>query len=97
MQGETRTELIDLSKIETVPVTLWSGLLDDVCYNSQAKITVQQIGERVTYFRTVPWADHGYWGGPLTVGLYKELEARLINPELRPNPNSNSHSEIMLQ
>ena len=37
--------------------------------------------------RDVPWGDHGYWGGPLTTGLYKELEARLINPELRAYPD----------
>ena len=49
-----------------------------------------EIGERVTFFRTVPWADHGYWGGPLTVGLYKELEKRLINPEFRPYPHVDS-------
>lgn len=59
MQGKTQTDLIDLSKIKNVPVTLWSGLLDTVCANAQAKITVAEIGERVTYFRTVPWGDHG--------------------------------------
>lgn len=48
---------------------------------------MKEIGERVTYFRTVPWGDHGYWGGPLTLGVYKELEARLIDPELRPFPH----------
>ena len=88
MQGKTQTDLIDLSKIKNVPVTLWSGLLDTVCANAQAKITVAEIGERVTYFRTVPWGDHGYWGGPLTPGLYKELETRLINPEFRAFPNN---------
>lgn len=40
----------------------------------------------MTYFRTVPWADHGYWGGPLTAGLYKELETRLIDPEKKSYP-----------
>ena len=44
---------------------------------------VDEIGERVTYFRTVPWATHLYWGGPLNKGLYKELEQRLIDPEIR--------------
>jgi len=86
MTGVTHTDLIDLSQIKTVPVTIWSGFLDVTCYNSQAKITEQQIGERVTYFRTVPWANHGYWGGPLTLGLYKELEARLIDPEKKSYP-----------
>lgn len=33
------TDLIDLSQIKKVPVTIWSGLLDNTCYNSQAKIT----------------------------------------------------------
>lgn len=88
MTGQTHTKLIDLSQIKKVPVTIWSGMLDDTCYNSQAKITAQEIGERVTYFRNVPWADHGYWGGPLTNGLYKELEMRLIDPEMRPYPHS---------
>ena len=87
MTGQVESELIDLSNIKHVPVTLWSGLLDTVCANAQAHITVQEIGERVTYFRTVPWGDHGYWGGPLTTGLYHELEARLIDPELRAYPN----------
>ena len=84
MQGETHTELIDLSQISHVPVTIWSGLLDETCYNSQAKITAAEIGERVTYFRNVPWADHGYWGGPLSEGLYKELQLYLIDPERLP-------------
>ena len=86
MEGKTHTHLINLSKIKTVPVTIWSGLLDVTCYNSQAHITAEEIGERVTYFRTLPWADHGYWGGPLTPGVYKELETRLINPERRAFP-----------
>ena len=42
----------------------------------------------MTYFRTVPWGDHYYWGGPLTAGLYKELEERLINPEKKSYPLS---------
>mmetsp|Transcript_25402 Transcript_25402/g.33967 ORF Transcript_25402/g.33967 Transcript_25402/m.33967 type:complete len:96 (-) Transcript_25402:164-451(-) len=87
MSGKTHTDLIELSQIKHVPVTVWSGLLDTVCYNSQAHITVKEIGERVTYFRTIPWADHGYWGGPLSPGIYKELEARLIDPEMRPFPH----------
>ena len=69
-----------------MPVTLWSGLNDHQCYNSYAKITDELIGERVTYFRTVPWATHMYWGGPLTAGLFKELVERLINPEKKSYP-----------
>ena len=34
MEGKTHTHLINLSKIKTVPVTIWSGLLDVTCYNS---------------------------------------------------------------
>ena len=82
--------LIDLSKIKKVPVTIWSGLQDVTCSNAQARITAEEIGERVTYFRTVPWADHGYWGGPLSVGLYNELEERLINPEKKSYPLSSN-------
>ena len=84
--------LIDLSKIKKVPVTIWSGLQDVTCSNAQAHITAQEIGERVTYFRTVPWADHGYWGGPLSTGIYYELEERLINPEKKSYPLSSSNS-----
>lgn len=87
MEGKTHTDLIDLSQIKTVPVSIWSGLLDVTCSNYQAHITKEEIGERVTYFRTLPWADHGYWGGPLSPGIYKELEARLIDPEKKPYPN----------
>ena len=79
-------DLVDISKIKKVPITLWSGLLDETCSNAQAHITVDTIGERVTYFRTVPWADHVYWGDPLTNGVYKELEARLIDPEKKSYP-----------
>ena len=72
-------------------MTIWSGLLDDVCANSQAHITVNEIGERVTYFRTVAWGDHYWWGdAALNAGLYKELEARLINPEMRTLPNDSA-------
>ena len=28
------TPIIDLSKIKHVPVTIWSGVLDTVCYNA---------------------------------------------------------------
>ena len=86
MQDVVETDLINLSSIKHVPVTIWSGFLDTTCANAQALETAKEIGERVTYMRTLPWADHGYWGGPLTGGIYKELEARLINPEMRPNP-----------
>ena len=90
MQGETITDLIDLSKIKSVPVSIWSGVLDDVCARSQMLITKEIIGERA-YLRTVPWADHGYYGGPLAIGLYKELEARLINPEKKSFPLSSAN------
>lgn len=86
MTGSTHTRLIDLGKITKVPVTIWSGLQDVTCSNKQARITEKEIGERVTYFRTVPWADHGYWGGPLAMSIYKELEERLINPEKKSYP-----------
>ena len=46
----------------------------------------EQIGERVQSLRMVPWATHGYWGGPLSNSLYKELEERLINPEKKTKP-----------
>lgn len=85
-QGETTTDLIDLSKLDKVPITVWSGFQDGECSNAQAQIMVDEIGERVTYFRTVPWATHLYWGGPLNKGLYKELEQRLIDPEIRQYP-----------
>lgn len=74
MRGATHTRLINLGEITKVPVTIWSGLRDVTCSNAQAHITEKEIGGRVTYFRTLPWADHGYWGGPLSVGIYHELE-----------------------
>ena len=96
LQGETKTDLIDLSKIKTVPVTIWTGLLDDVCAHTQALITKEEIGERATYLRTVPWGTHTYWGGPAAEGLYKELEERLINPEKKSYPiNNNVWSQFL--
>ena len=86
MDGAIHTRLIDLGQITKVPVSIWSGLLDTTCANAQAHITAKEIGERVTYFRTLPWADHGYWGGPAVEGIYKELEERLINPEKKSYP-----------
>ena len=86
-EGETETDLIDLTKIKKIPITIWSGLQDDECYNWRAAETVSIIGERVTYFRTAPWANHLYWGGPLAAGLFEELVPRLIDPEAhRPFP-----------
>lgn len=88
--GKTKAELIDLTNITDVPVSLWSGLLDETCANAQARITVATIGERATLV-TVPWASHTWWGGgSLTNGLYKELEAHLIDPEIRPYPHDNT-------
>ena len=86
MEGETHTELIPLSSINKVPITFWSGLLDQTCSNVQAKKSAAEIGERVTYFRTVPWAWHTYWGGPLTNGLFRELKIYLTDPETRRWP-----------
>ena len=83
MLGDTEAELIDLSKIKKVPITMWSGYQDPVCYNYQAKITAKEIGERVTYFRSIPWAGHGFFGDTLSAGLYDELRIRLIDPERR--------------
>ena len=78
-------------------MTIWSGLLDDVCANSQARITAKEIGERNTFFITVPWGDHYWWGGkPLVDGLYKELEARLIDPEIRPYPHDSPSVDTLL-
>ena len=61
-------------------------MLDVTCSNKQARETQKEIGERVTYFRTVPWADHGYWGGPLSDGLFEELVERLTTPEKKSYP-----------
>lgn len=87
--GATQTDLIDLSKITHVPVSIWSGLNDDVCANAQAQITAAEIGERAVLMRTLPWGDHYYWGGwsALTEGIYKELVAHLTDPETRPYPH----------
>ena len=74
MQGETHTELYDLSSIKTVPVSIWSGELDVTCSNWEARNTKEIIGERVTHFRTVRGANHGYWGGKVVSdGLFEEL------------------------
>jgi len=89
--------LIDLSKITHTPVTIWSGLNDDVCANSMAHTISKEIGERNTFFITVPWGDHYWWGGiSLTDGLYKMLEARLIDPEKRPYPHDKPSEEKFL-
>ena len=79
--GQVETEIIDLSSIKHVPVTMWSGLLDETCYHSQALVTEKEIGERVTYFKTVPWASHTHWGGWVSTGVYWKLRDHLIHPE----------------
>lgn len=57
----------------------------------------KEIGERNTFFITVPWGDHYWWGGiSLTDGLYKMLEARLIDPEMRPYPHDKPSEEKFL-
>ena len=86
MLGDTQTTPINLGNITKVPVTMWSGLLDQTCYHSQAEITKREIGERVTYFRTVPWATHTNWGGELALTVLPELVEHLKNPERKSYP-----------
>ena len=82
MQGKTHTKLYDLSAIKKVPVSIWTGELDVTCSNWEARNTKEIIGERVTYFRTVRAANHGFWGGKVVSdGLLKELSEQLIDPE----------------
>ena len=82
MQGKTHTKEYDLSAIKKVPVSIWSGELDVTCSNWEARNTKELIGERVTHFRTVRGADHGFWGGKVVSdNLVKELSEQLINPE----------------
>ena len=52
------------------------------CSNWQASKIKQEIGDRVTHYRTVRGADHGFWGGKeKTDIIFKELSQWLINPE----------------
>ena len=82
MQGETHTNPYDLSSIKKVPISIWSGELDVTCSNWEARNTKEIIGERVTHFRTVRAANHGFWGGKVVSdGLLKELAEQLIDPE----------------
>lgn len=81
MAGETITDLIPLDSIDTVPVAMFHGLLDNCCKTDQALITKNAIGERVTKFTLVPWATHCFWGGPLSNPLFNQLTEHLRNPE----------------
>ena len=89
MEGKTHTKLYDLSSIKKVPISIWSGELDVTCSNWEARNTKEIIGERVTHFRTVRAADHGWWGGKVVSDHYlKELERQLIDPEGGSNETS---------
>lgn len=82
MQGETITDLIPIWTIDTVPISMWSGMRDTVCSHQQALITKDIIGERVTKFVSIPWATHGWWGGKyLTWPYYQMFKEALRNPE----------------
>ena len=87
MQGETKTDLIDLTNIKDVPISIWSGELDVTCSNWEASKTVDTIGNNVIKFRTVRGANHGFWGGKvLTDELFKEFRESLINPRAQDYP-----------
>ena len=95
MEGKTKTDLFDLKTINKVPITMWSGELDTTCSNWEARNTKETIGERVTNFRTVRGADHGFWGGKkVSDELFKELAALLINPD--PNALNTSYRPLFL-
>ena len=62
------------------------------CYNwvvvnlgrleNKARNTKEIIGERVTHFRTVRAANHGFWGGKIVSDqVFLELKHQLIDPE----------------
>ena len=84
MEGKTQTDLIDLSSIDKVPVSIFSGELDVTCSNWEATNTKKTIGERVRHFRTVRAVDHGLvWDGGkgVTDELLNEIKESLVNPE----------------
>ena len=88
MEGETQTDLIDLSSIDKVPISIFNGELDITCSNWQARKTKEIIGERVRHYHTVRGVDH--WliqnrGEGVTEELLEELKAQLINPEHNEN------------
>ena len=84
MEGQTQTDLIDLSSIDKVPISIFNGELDITCSNWQARKTKEIIGERVRHYHTVRAVDH--WliqsrGEGVTEELLEELKAQLIDPE----------------
>ena len=42
---------------------MWGGDMDTVCSFDQAKISKQEIGDKVTHFEEIAGADHGWFGG----------------------------------
>ena len=90
-QGDVKTDLIPLSSISKVPISMWHGMLDTNCSNDKTVWAAGQIGERVQELRMVPWGDHHWWGGAaLGNALFDEIALRLKDPEYKTYPLTNS-------
>jgi len=59
--GVRKTDEIDVSKIDTVPMAFFSGTRDMVCTNSQGKKYTGMITAEVTNFYDVEGQNHDYF------------------------------------
>ena len=65
-QGQRHMPLIDLTKIEKVPISMIVATEDTFCTHETAMKTAETIGDNVVNFTSIEGADHAWfaWNNP---------------------------------
>lgn len=61
-KGKRESKLIDLASIDKVPISMFSGTLDDTCPFAQAQETAAIIGDKIVNLIPLEYEDHYFFG-----------------------------------